>query len=588
MRRLLAAAPLVAGALLGAAAGTAAAQEVPPPKETFLLSRAPAGGLPNGPSVQAAISGDRQFASLAAFTSFASDLVPGDTNGHPDVFAVSRADALADDLRGLPWRPAGPPQIVSRGIGGAPANGPSYAPDLDGDQVHDGLGARNRPDGRDAPRCVAFVSAASNLVRGDTNGQPDGFVADLRSGRIERVSVDSRGRQSSGATTEVEVDGSCGRVAFVSTDRRLALTRSAWRRAGRRGAASKLVTSAPRAGTRQVYVRVLKATRERDSKALRGITFLASASSPGRAANGESFDLALGQLGRSADCRTSRLGCSITSGDAVAYTSTATNLARGDRGAGLDVFKTSFARRYSARRGRVIYAAPRRATALVSATRGGRAGNGPSGAPSINPNGRYVAFATSATDVLPCVALQAGTVCDTNGVSDVAVVETTARRPRAQWASASAATGQPGNGASGRPSLTVYGSAFFESDATNLQRQPADRGQFSDRNGFRDVFLWSIQTKSQSLQSRDSNDDIALNADSRDPEPPYSAALGASAPATSAYNNYLVFESANPALDLPLAQSAFPQVVGNRSAAEALAASDPRARQVYLRYVGRR
>jgi hypothetical protein len=147
---------------------------------------------------------------------------------------------------------------------------------------------------------------------------------------------------------------------------------------------------------------------------------------------------------------------------------------------------------------------------------------------------------------------------------------------------------QPGNGPSERPSLTVYGSVFFESDATNLQRQPADRGQFSDRNGFRDVFLWSIQTKSQSLQSRDSDDEIALNARSRDPEPPWSTALGVGAPATSAYNNYVVFESANPALDLPLARAAFPQVVGNRGAAEAFAAGDPRARQVYLRYVGRR
>jgi hypothetical protein len=434
---------------------------------------------------------------------------------------------------------------------------------------------------------VAFVSAASNLVRGDTNGQPDAFVADLRTRRIERVSVDSRGRQSSGTVTEAEVDGSCGRVAFVSTDRRLALTRTAWKRAGRRKAASKLVTSAPPGGQRQVYVRVLRRSRERDSRALRGITFLASASPRGRAANGESYDLALGQLGRSNDCRTARLGCSITSGDAVAYTSRATNLAVGDGTGFTDVYKTSFARRYRHRGRSTVYSAPRRSTLLVSRTREGGAGNGSSGAPSINPNGRFVAFSTQATDVLPCVSLQAGTVCDTNGLSDVAVVDTTVRRPRAQWASASAATGQPGNGTSDRPSLTVYGSVFFESDASNLQRQPASRGRFSDRNAFRDVFLWSIQTKSQSLQSRDSADDIALNASARDPEPRFSGVLGASRPATSAYNNYLVFESANPVLDRPLAQGAFPHALGNRSAAERLA-GDPRLRQVYLRYVGRR
>jgi hypothetical protein len=568
-----------------AAAPAAGAQEGPPPRDTFLLSRAATGGYPNGPSTGAAISGDRQLAGLTAFTSFASDLVPGDSNGVSDVFVVRRADPLADGLRGMPWLAAGPPQIVSRGMGGAPADGPSYGADLDGDQLHDGLDARNRPDGRDGPHCVAFVSAASNLVPGDTNGRPDGFVADLRSGRIERVTVDSRGRQVRGTTYDIEVDGSCGRVAFTSDARGLALTKSTFKRLRRPAAAAGLVSDAASSGQRQVYARVLPSAREPDDAGLRGVTFLASAAG-GRAADGPSYDVALGQLGRSGDCRT---GCSVTSGDTVAYTSEATNLSPADRGGGADVYKTSFARTYSRRRGsRTSYAPPLRTTMLVSATRTGAAGNGPSGRAAINPNGRYVAFATEATDVLPCVALHAGLVCDTNGVTDVARVDTWARRPRAGWASAAAAIGQPGNGASDRPSLTVYGSLFFESDATNLQRQPASGGLFSDRNGFRDVFFWSNQTQSQSLQSRDSDDQIPLTAANRDPEPPYSPALGASGAATSAYNNYVVFESGNPALDLPLARAALPQVVGDRGAAEAEAAANPALHQVYLRYVGRR
>lgn len=562
----------------------AAAQDAPPPKETMLLSRTPAGGFPDAPSAQPAISGDRQLASLTAFTSAASDLVPGDTNGFPDVFVVRRADPLADGLRGLPWRPAGPAQLVSRGLGGAPANAPSWGPDLDGDQIHDGLDARNHPARRDGPHCVAFVSAASNLVPGDTNGLPDGFVADLRSGRIDRVTVDSRGRQVRGSTYEVEVDGSCGRVAFTSDAPGLALTSAAFKRARGSAAAAGLVTTAPRAGQRQVYVRVLEGSREPDDAELRGTTFLASASG-GRAANGASYDLALGQLGRSGDCRTA---CSISSGDSVAYASEATNLAPADRSAVADVYKTSFARTYFKRRGRVAYAPPLHGTSLVSATRAGTGGNAPSGRPAINPNGRFVAFATDATDVLPCVVLQAGRVCDSNSLTDVALVDTWARRIVPRFASASAAVGQPGNGASDRPSVTVYGSVFFESDATNLQRQPAAGGQFSDRNSFRDIFFWSVQTQSQSLQSRDSDDAISLNAPSREPKPDYSHALAATAPATSAYNNYLVFESANPALDLPLAGATFPGVAGNRPAADATAASDPRSRQVYLRYVGRR
>ena len=78
------------------------------------------------------------------------------------------------------------------------------SPALDGDSHH-------------APHCVAFVSAASNLVPGDTNGQPDAFVRDLRtSGTTTRVSVDSRRRaRANGTTYEVSIDGDCERVAFT-------------------------------------------------------------------------------------------------------------------------------------------------------------------------------------------------------------------------------------------------------------------------------------------------------------------------------------------------------------------------------------
>jgi hypothetical protein len=565
-----------------AAAASPALAQAPPPKETFLLSKSLSGGVPNGPSTGATISGDRQFAALTAFTSAAGDLVPGDLNGSTlDVFTVARANPQADNLRGLPWRPAGAPVLVSRGLGGTPANGPSYGPDLDGDQIHDGIGG-------DGPHCVAFVSAASNLVPGDTNGKPDGFVYDIRTRKMRRVSVDSQGRQVNGTTSEIEIDGSCGRVAFVNDARELALTKPAYKRVGKPVAAAGLVTSAPQPGQRQVYVRFLStretAAREPDDAGLQGITFLASASG-GRAAISPSYEVALGQLGRSGDCRTK---CSITSGDAVAYTSEASNLAPNDRNGRTDVYRTTFARTYKKLRGKTTYAPPLAATNLVSATRTGAAGNGTSGRPAINPNGRFVAFATVATDILPCVRLQAGTVCDDNGHMDIARVEHGSKRNETKWASASNAIGQPGDGPSDRPSLTVYGSVFYDSEAVNLQRQPASNGLFSDRNAFRDVFFWSEQTKSVSLQSRDSDDAISLSASSRDDLPPYSAALGAVAPVSSAYNNYAVFESSNPLLDLVVAERDFPDLVGSRTMADAAAATQPRLRQVFLRYVGRR
>src|SRR5437879_888020 len=45
---------------------------------------------------------------------------------------------------------------------------------------------------------IAFTSFASNLVAGDTNGNPDIFVKDLASGAITRVSTAADGTQAIG------------------------------------------------------------------------------------------------------------------------------------------------------------------------------------------------------------------------------------------------------------------------------------------------------------------------------------------------------------------------------------------------------
>lgn len=111
--------------------------------------------------------------------------------------------------------------------------------------VDPGLGAPNGPSGNPAvsgdnrkTRYAAFDSAADNLVRGDTNGQPDVFVwsrprgtAGLRlnqpgAGTLTRVSVSSSGAQADGASTNPSLDGSTRHrpscVAFQSTATNLA------------------------------------------------------------------------------------------------------------------------------------------------------------------------------------------------------------------------------------------------------------------------------------------------------------------------------------------------------------------------------
>jgi Tol biopolymer transport system component len=111
-----------------------------------------------------ALSADGRF---VAFESYASNLVPGDTNVRPDVFVRDRR--------------TGATERVSLGMDGVQANAFSSDPVLSADG-----------------RFVAFWSEASNLVPGDTNDEEDVFVRDRRTGKTERVSLGPNGIQGNG------------------------------------------------------------------------------------------------------------------------------------------------------------------------------------------------------------------------------------------------------------------------------------------------------------------------------------------------------------------------------------------------------
>ncbi len=196
---LLVAVVAVAAAIPAASTG---ASEAPASsartQDTKLISRSVTGDIPNGPSTNGVISGDRRWARIIAYQSTASDIVLGDVNRVSDVFAVRRAGHFGN--RGTRWQ-IGKTRLVSRGLHG-PANGPSYAPAVDG-----GFKAK--------PKCVAFISKASNLVRGDKNRVADAFVS--RSGRRPGlVSRLGRNKRTKAATTRVAVSGDCSKIAFVA------------------------------------------------------------------------------------------------------------------------------------------------------------------------------------------------------------------------------------------------------------------------------------------------------------------------------------------------------------------------------------
>jgi Tol biopolymer transport system component len=133
------------------------------------------------PSVNPVMTKDGQ---VVVFVSFADNLVPGDTNGQPDIFVRKGRDQI--------FR-------LSVAADGTQADGGSYQPDVSADG-----------------RFVVFTSTATNLVPGDTNGRPDVFVRDLVANTITRVSVSSAEAQSNGRSSAPAIAADGSAVAFES------------------------------------------------------------------------------------------------------------------------------------------------------------------------------------------------------------------------------------------------------------------------------------------------------------------------------------------------------------------------------------
>lgn len=158
---------------------------------TERVSVSTSGGAPNGDSSYASISADGRY---LAFYSYASNLVANDRNRTTDVFVrdrVSRTTVRA-----------------SVGSAGGEGNGSSLL------TTNSALSA----DGR----CVIFVSSASNLVSGDTNGTTDVFVRDLVAGTTERVNLTAAGGQLAGGVTlgsqSISGNGRFATYVYRSTD----------------------------------------------------------------------------------------------------------------------------------------------------------------------------------------------------------------------------------------------------------------------------------------------------------------------------------------------------------------------------------
>jgi Tol biopolymer transport system component len=213
---------------------------------TTVVDVTTAGGTATGgSSSRPDISDD---ASTLAYSSDATNLVPGDNNGQGDCFVTKRANLRAQ-------------QLVSLSSGGQQLNDFSYRCQLTANgsamvfasfasnaiagsaltrgqriYVRD-LGANttkvvsrrangqpalaSRPDISSNGACVVYQTTEAGVVTADTDTQDDVFMYHMASGKTDILSVDRAGNQVSAATTRVVVNGDCTKVAFVSNSNKM-------------------------------------------------------------------------------------------------------------------------------------------------------------------------------------------------------------------------------------------------------------------------------------------------------------------------------------------------------------------------------
>ena len=257
-------------------------------------------------------------------------------------------------------------------------------------------------------RYVAFASFATNLVGDDTNGIKDIFVYDRVSGETSRVSIASDGSQGNDTSYAPQISADGGYVVFDSY-------------------ADNLVGGDTN-GAQDVFVHD-RATGE---------TSRVSVASDGTQGNASSWKASISADGRD-----------------VTFQSSAYNLVSGDSNGFQDVF---------------VHNRESGETSLVSVASDGAQGNGHSYDPGISADGRYVAFYSTADNLV------AG---DTNGTEDVFVHDLETGETRRVSVTSN---GTQANGASWLPAISADGRyVAFDSYADNLVD--------GDTNSSHDIFV---------------------------------------------------------------------------------------------------
>ncbi|MDP6636480.1 MAG: PEP-CTERM sorting domain-containing protein [Phycisphaerae bacterium] len=349
-------------------------------------------GAANGASWQPRITPD---GCLAAFSSYADDLVSTDNNMVSDVFVRNICNTTVSGL------PAHTTELVSLPTGGAvyvPANGHSHSPTID----YEG-------------RFVAFVSEASNLLSpspDELNAQPDIYIRDRHTNVTRRLSGSPGGAEANGPSDAPAISLS-GRYVAYQTDATNIVGPD------NNGVSDVVMYDQLTGQTTRISVADGQEPNGASfDPAIAGDLFgigepiLAYASNAGNLVDSDENGLTDIFTFDSETQETIRVSIAVDGGDAdgnsyapaltydgrfVTFISDATNLVFGDTNDHPDTFL------HDRRTGR---------TQLLSRAFDGALGDGAGSAPDVAYDGAYVtvAFTSAATNLIPA---------DTNGVTDV-------------------------------------------------------------------------------------------------------------------------------------------------------------------------
>ncbi|MCB0221706.1 MAG: hypothetical protein KDH09_18560 [Chrysiogenetes bacterium] len=341
-----------------------------------LVSKGAEGQGGDGDSLGSIANADGRY---SAFASDSDNFVQGDENSSSDIFFFDKEKGKAEAISVNDTGELG---------NGASTNGVMSS----------------------CARYLAYESDATNLVPGDTNGVTDIYFRDRHTNHTKRISITEKGVEPNAPSLQPSISGCGAFVAFTS--------------------AATTLSSADTHGVTQIYIKDQAFGGLRLVSLFNGKPGEYASADPALSPNADEIAFQTSIKNLEADTRESTMQLVLTdlkTGEIVLVSRTPQNkpangnsgepaISRGGRYVVFSSDATDMTDTQNTHGGAEVFLYDRETSTVtqVSTTTIGRAPDGPSMHPSISDNGRYVAFESAATNLVPG---------DTNRSNDMFVLD---------------------------------------------------------------------------------------------------------------------------------------------------------------------